>query len=138
MDRISVTLPDEMIIRLSDEVEESYDNRSEAVRDLDERVAPGESDIVVCTIHASKGREADDVVLFDGVTSKIETGIADNDEKRANEHRTWYVALTRASETLHIVRDSFRWLNEFLPPRLDNGVPARSTDDQPTLAGAGD
>lgn len=34
MDRISVTLPDEMITRLSEEVQESYDNRSEAVRNL--------------------------------------------------------------------------------------------------------
>ena len=37
MDRISVTLPSEMVSRLSDVVDESYDNRSEAVRDLLEK-----------------------------------------------------------------------------------------------------
>lgn len=34
MDKISVTLPSETIVRLSNVVDESYDNRSEAVRDL--------------------------------------------------------------------------------------------------------
>ena len=34
MDKISVTLPSETVVRLSNVVDESYDNRSEAVRDL--------------------------------------------------------------------------------------------------------
>lgn len=73
----------------------------------------------VLTIHASKGAEASDVVVFDGITKTISDGISDDPNTRENEARTWYVALTRASERLHIIRNSFEWVTGFLPADLE-------------------
>jgi DNA helicase-2/ATP-dependent DNA helicase PcrA len=51
-----------------------------------------------CTIHASKGLEADNVVLFSDVTSATFEHISDD-----AEHRVWYVGLTRARRTLYVI-----------------------------------
>jgi len=72
----------------------------------------------VYTIHASKGSEAKNVVVYDGITSTIQEAMADSDESRKNEHRTWYVALTRASANTFILRDGFDWMTPFLPKTL--------------------
>jgi DNA helicase-2/ATP-dependent DNA helicase PcrA len=73
----------------------------------------------VLTIHASKGVEASDVVVFDGITGRIQESVATDADTRENEARTWYVALTRASERVHIIRDAFAWTDEYLPPDLE-------------------
>lgn len=73
----------------------------------------------VLTIHASKGAEATDVVVYDGVTSTIEESMTESDDLRENEARTWYVALTRASERCHIVRDGWEWTEPYLPSSLE-------------------
>jgi len=72
------------------------------------------------TIHASKGSEADVVILYDGVTSKIQKSIRRNREVSANEDRLWYVGLTRASRKSVIVRDAFWWANDYLPFGISN------------------
>ncbi len=64
-------------------------------------------DVAIMTIHASKGSEADVVILYDGITTNIKNSMFTDSEKRANEHRVWYVALTRSKRDLVIVRDAF-------------------------------
>ena len=87
-----------------------YDSFSHDVKNADTRVL---------TIHASKGAEASDVVVFDGITGRIEESLNSDGGARENEARTWYVALTRAAERLHIVRDAFSWTDEYLPADLE-------------------
>ncbi len=59
------------------------------------------------TLHASKGDEAEHVAVYTGVTGRVRDGVQSSTETAANEARTWYVALTRAKKSLHIVRDAF-------------------------------
>jgi len=59
------------------------------------------------TFHAAKGDEASHAVVYTGVTGRVRDGVREDEEQAANESRTWFVALTRASEGLHIVRDVF-------------------------------
>jgi DNA helicase-2/ATP-dependent DNA helicase PcrA len=83
----------------------------------------------VLTIHASKGSEASDVVVFDGITKSISSGLEEDADSRENEARTWYVALTRASERVHIVRDAFEYLVPYLPEDLEPAA-AKTTEDK--------
>ena len=55
--------------------------------------------INISTIHQSKGGEADNLVLLTDMNSKSWQNLG-NDE----ENRVWYVAITRAKESLFIVR----------------------------------
>jgi DNA helicase-2/ATP-dependent DNA helicase PcrA len=90
----------------------------------------------ILTIHASKGAEATDVVVFDGITGRIGDALSDQGA-RENEARTWYVALTRASERLHVVRDAFEWTEEYLPDDLEPQT-ARAAADSAALTDGGD
>jgi DNA helicase-2/ATP-dependent DNA helicase PcrA len=73
----------------------------------------------VLTIHASKGAEAGDVVVYDGITGRISRELDERATARENEARTWYVALTRASKRLHIIRGAFDWTDAYLPSDLE-------------------
>ncbi|MHB9286607.1 UvrD-helicase domain-containing protein [Halobacteriales archaeon Cl-PHB] len=72
----------------------------------------------VYTIHASKGTEAENVVVYDGVTKTIEDAMIDSESARNNEYRTWYVALTRAEQNTFVLRDGFEWTPQFLPETM--------------------
>ncbi len=62
-------------------------------------VKPG--NVVISTIHASKGGEADNVLILPDISGRVRhTMFADPDQ----EHRVWYVAASRARKTLHLVR----------------------------------
>jgi DNA helicase-2/ATP-dependent DNA helicase PcrA len=89
----------------------------------------------ILTIHASKGAEASDVVVFDGITGRIQESISSDSEARENEARTWYVALTRASERLHILRDSFSWADDYLPRDLEPRAARAAADAARTDGG---
>lgn len=67
------------------------------------------------TIHASKGQEATDVVVYNGITDTIKQAMRADEEARKNEWRVWYVALTRASERVHVMHDAFRWTSSIAP-----------------------
>lgn len=54
----------------------------------------------LCTIHSSKGREADNVVLINGMTDRTAENYAKN---RDSELRVFYVGVTRARHHLSIV-----------------------------------
>jgi DNA helicase-2/ATP-dependent DNA helicase PcrA len=72
----------------------------------------------VYTIHASKGSEAKSVVVYDGVTKRIEDAMLESETERKNEYRTWYVALTRGDANTFVLRDAFDWTSPFLPETL--------------------
>lgn len=88
----------------------------------EDAVDPGEINTWSITIHASKGMEADDVVVYDGVSNRIRSEMMANDRTRKNEHRTWYVALSRAKKRLHIMRNGFEWTTGIIPENLQEAV----------------
>lgn len=57
------------------------------------------------TIHSAKGMEADDVVLYTELGSRIAGAVKNNDENLREERRVWYVGMTRAKEKLTVVRN---------------------------------
>jgi DNA helicase-2/ATP-dependent DNA helicase PcrA len=63
------------------------------------------SDVRIGTIHSAKGLETPCVFLFEDSTPKVME--AYHDGKTAEEHRLYYVGVTRASEELRIVREFF-------------------------------
>ncbi len=63
--------------------------------------------IRVGTIHASKGLEADTVLLFPAYSRTMQDRYAMDQSVRAEEHRVAYVAATRARDRLYVVRDFF-------------------------------
>jgi len=73
-------------------------SRSKSLKEWDLKVT-----VVVDTIHSAKGREADTVILVDGISEKIYREIADP-EKLREEERVWYVGVTRAKRNLFICR----------------------------------
>lgn len=78
----------------------------------------GTDPLSVMTIHGAKGNEAENVAVYDGITSSIQNGMAEREQTRDNEFRTWFVALTRASKTLHVVGDGFNWMAPFIGDHL--------------------
>jgi len=56
--------------------------------------------IKLSTIHASKGGEADNVVVLTDLPRKADLSIS---QKRDDERRVFYVATTRAKKSLHII-----------------------------------
>jgi DNA helicase-2/ATP-dependent DNA helicase PcrA len=92
-----------------DAVKAALENNDEPVKSVD---------TLVYTIHASKGSEARNVVVYDGITKRIREGMWDAEQERKNEWRTWYVALTRSRENLFVLRDGFKWMVPFLPDTL--------------------
>ena len=80
--------------------------------------------VTLKTIHAAKGAEAEDVIVYDGVTKRVSESL-DTQTARENEARTWYVALTRAGQRLHIVRDGHTWTQQWLPDDLERRAAAR-------------
>lgn len=53
------------------------------------------------TIHGIKGGEADNVAILTDIYSRVYDGMIQNPD---DEHRVFYVGVTRAKETLHIVQ----------------------------------
>lgn len=79
----------------------------------------------VLTIHASKGAEADHAIVYDGITRKTADSIRSQSQAAENEARTWYVSLTRATDSLHVVRDAFAQAAEsYLPEDLEHAAAA--------------
>jgi len=62
-------------------------------------------DVRIGTIHSSKGLEADTVFLVDGYPSTLREAYRDNEAVRAEEHRLYYVGVTRAERELVVVDD---------------------------------
>lgn len=56
--------------------------------------------IRISTIHGAKGGEADNVVVMEDISRKASRGMKIDP---ADEHRTFYVAVTRAKKSLHVI-----------------------------------
>ncbi|WP_343123928.1 3'-5' exonuclease [Halopenitus persicus] len=83
------------------------------------------------TIHAAKGSEAPTTILYDGVTRRIAKDIREHKDAARNEARTWYVGLTRASDTLFIVRDALTHIwDSYLPPDLEPVATAEAAENR--------
>lgn len=109
-----------MFTRGSDSVEFllSYDDAGLIARALDRydcEVQRGGYRTRVQTIHAAKGGEAENVVLYDGIPSRVATSIKNDPEEARNEARLWYVGCTRASERLIVMRGGWDWVRSYLP-----------------------
>lgn len=59
--------------------------------------------IRISTIHGAKGQEADNVVLRPDMSQQSYVGYLDSPD---NEHRVWYVAVTRARQALYLLNPS--------------------------------
>jgi len=69
------------------------------------------------TIHSSKGKEADDVILFKDVSRFIAEEITkDNKKNWEDEMRVFHVGQTRARERLIILRGGFKFSDKDLIP----------------------
>ncbi|MGM0605948.1 MAG: 3'-5' exonuclease, partial [Halobacteriota archaeon] len=94
--------------------------------------------IRVLTIHASKGSEASDVIVYDGITSKIAREMERDPSTGENEARTWYVALSRASERLHIMYGAFPGAIDRLPRNLAQNAAATAQRRATAVTDGGD
>jgi len=61
-----------------------------------------EARVKLSTIHASKGGEEDNVILVLDNARKIRRAVLENKNKRDEEHRVWYVGVTRAKKNLYL------------------------------------
>ena len=62
-----------------------------------------EARVKLSTIHSAKGGEADNVLLILDNTEKIREAIDKSPEKADEEHRVWYVGVTRTKQSLYIM-----------------------------------
>jgi DNA helicase-2/ATP-dependent DNA helicase PcrA len=59
--------------------------------------------ITVSTIHGAKGAEADHVLLTTDSVGKLVNKLRQSPSDLEDEHRVWYVGLTRARQSLHLI-----------------------------------
>ena len=62
-----------------------------------------EARVKLSTIHAAKGREADNVLLILDTTKTIREAIEKSQDKEDEENRVWYVGVTRTKQNLYIM-----------------------------------
>jgi len=60
--------------------------------------------IEISTIHAAKGGECKNVILVLDNSKKIRESVQINIDKADEEHRVWYVGITRAKENLYLLK----------------------------------
>jgi len=59
--------------------------------------------VKLSTIHSAKGGEAENVLLILDNTKKIRDSIEKSQDKQDEEHRVWYVGVTRTKQNLYIM-----------------------------------
>lgn len=89
-----------------------------ALERYDDAVTPGDYEAEVMTIHASKGKGAENVVVYDGTSPRAAEEMQRKESATKNEYRTWYVALTRASKRICVMRSAYDWTVPILPDDL--------------------
>lgn len=86
---------------------ERYDS---AIEDIASAPVPD-----VLTIHASKGKEAETVALYDGIPNAVQENIHRDPVEQRAESRVWYVGVTRAADTLLVFPNEFDYVDHYLP-----------------------
>lgn len=98
------TLLGAVMVRSASEMVEAYDVKGwerELLQDAvsaNTRVRPG--DVRIGTIHASKGMDAESVIVDCKYTYRLRDEFRRDEDTRAEEQRLYYVAITRAKEKL--------------------------------------
>ena len=64
--------------------------------------------IFISTIHAIKGGEKDNVVICLDLGNKPKKAMQKSNEKADEEHRVWYVGITRARNNLYKLKANTR------------------------------
>ena len=64
--------------------------------------------IWISTIHASKGGEEDNVILCLDIGDKIKKAMLKSVDKHDEEHRVWYVGITRARNNLYKLKANLK------------------------------
>ena len=59
--------------------------------------------VKLSTIHAAKGGEATNVLIILDNTKKIREALDKSEDKQDEEHRVWYVGVTRTKQNLYIM-----------------------------------
>ena len=59
--------------------------------------------VKLSTIHSAKGGEADNVLLILDNTKTIREAVEKSLDKEDEEHRVWYVGVTRTKQNLYIM-----------------------------------
>jgi len=67
-----------------------------------------EARISISTIHASKGGEEDNVILCLDIGNKIKKAMLKSIDKHDEEHRVWYVGITRARNNLYKLKANLK------------------------------
>lgn len=67
--------------------------------------------IKVSTIHAAKGGECNNVILCLDNTERIRKSMELSVQKQDEEHRVWYVGITRAKENLYLLKPKNKGYN---------------------------
>jgi len=73
----------------------------EMLRNKEELSKPAR--VKLSTIHSAKGGEATNVLLILDNTKKIREAVDKNEDKHDEEHRVWYVGVTRTKQNLYIM-----------------------------------
>ena len=73
----------------------------EMLRNKEELSKPAR--VKLSTIHAAKGGEATNVLLILDNTKKIREAVDKSEDKHDEEHRVWYVGVTRTKQNLYIM-----------------------------------
>ena len=59
--------------------------------------------VKLSTIHSAKGGEATNVLIILDNTKKIREAVDKSEDKHDEEHRVWYVGVTRTKQNLYIM-----------------------------------
>jgi len=89
------------VIDLGEGIKKSFIERQKSIVSLPIRLKIG-------TIHSSKGKEADNVIIFKDISNKVAIEIRKDQKSWENEMRVFFVGQSRAREKLIILRGGFQ------------------------------
>lgn len=101
---IQIALQNQSLINILKDSENTHMKRLFKNETLAQKLSNGLKPInlAIDTIHSSKGLEANNIILADGITQKIKNSIKNEYNAFDNELRVSYVACTRAMDSLQI------------------------------------
>ncbi len=97
------------IYKITDPLKKTFNEAPKEIIKLPIRLRIG-------TIHSSKGKEADDVILFKDISRFIANEITKDEESWESEMRVFHVGQSRAKERLIILRGGFSFSDKDLIP----------------------